>query len=61
MTLERSTDGINWFGLTRGDGTAKAVWTGNVNAPVTEESVAGATYRLNITLTSGTVSYEVRQ
>jgi len=62
MQLKRSTDGANWYPVTYSDGTVKGVWTGNVNAPITEETCAGAVYRLECTAyTSGTIAYEVRQ
>lgn len=62
VQLKRSTDGgATWYPITTGSGTVKGVWTGNVNAPVTEETCAGATYRLEVTLASGTLAYEVRQ
>lgn len=57
----RSTDGgTTRLPLTAG-GMAWAVYSGNVQEPVREESVAGATYWLDIALTAGTVAYEVRQ
>ena len=39
----------------------KGMWAGNVNAPITEETCSGAIYRLEFTIASGTVTYEVRQ
>lgn len=60
--LTRSTDGgATWYPITTGSGTVKGLWTGNVNAPITEETCKGAIYRLEIALTSGTINYEVRQ
>lgn len=62
VQLKRSTDGgTTWYPITTGSGTVKGVWTGNVNAPITEETCDGATYRLEFTRTSGTLDYEVRQ
>lgn len=60
--LLRSTDaGATKLPLTYPDGSASASWTGAVNAPVAEESCAGASYWLQFTRTSGTLTYEVRQ
>lgn len=62
VQLKRSTDNsVTWYPITTGSGTVKGVWSGNVNAPITEETCAGAIYRLEATLTSGNLSYEVRQ
>ena len=59
--VRRSTDGVNFFDLTTGNGTVKAQYTGAVNAAVGVETCEGAQYRLEFTITSGTVNYEVRQ
>jgi hypothetical protein len=62
VQLLRSTDGgATKLPITYGDGTVKAVWTGNANAAVTEETVATASYWLAITLSSGTLTYRVEQ
>jgi len=62
VQLERSTDaGGNWYAITRSDGAVKGVWSSNVNAIAGYETCAGAIYRLKITLSSGSISYEVRQ
>lgn len=62
VTLERSTDsGATWFGLTTGDGSLKGSWSGNINAPVAEETVDGARYLLPFAVSSGMIGYEVRQ
>jgi hypothetical protein len=62
VTLLRSRDGgTTKLALTYSDGTAKPTWTTALNTPVTEETVAGATYYLSITLTSGSVSYRLEQ
>ncbi len=62
VQLLRSTDGgTTNRAITTSDGTPKGQWSGNVNAPITEETVAGAHYYLAVTLTSGTLAYEVRQ
>lgn len=59
--LMRSTDeGVTITPLTIG-GMKWAEFTGNANEAVVEESVAGATYHLEITLASGTLNYEVAQ
>lgn len=60
--LLRSTDaGATKLPITFGDGSARGSWTGTVNAAIIEESCAGATYYLQFTRTSGTLTYEVRQ
>lgn len=62
VSLLRSADGgATRVPLTYADGSAKGVWTAPVNAPVAEESQAGATYYLSVTLSSGTVTYRVTQ
>lgn len=62
VQLLRSTDGgTTKLPLTYGDGTAKPVWTTTLNAAIAEETVAGATYYLVITLTSGGVTYRLDQ
>ena len=62
VQLLRSTDGgATRLPLTYGDGTAKPNWSGNLNAPVAEETVAAATYYLGVTLSSGTLSYRMEQ
>lgn len=58
--LLRSTDG----GATRLPATlagAALGWTANLNEAVAEESCAGATWYLAITLTAGTLTYRVAQ
>lgn len=61
VALERSDDdGVTWFAATLYTGDALA-WAQNVNAPVTEETVSGAQYRLNMSVSSGTIVYEIRQ
>jgi len=62
VTLQRSTDaGASWNALSYGDGSAKPAWTANMQAIVAEESVAGALYRLAITIASGTLAYRMEQ
>jgi hypothetical protein len=62
VVLQRSIDeGANWNALTYGDGGARPAWTGNMQAAVAEETVAGARYRLSVTLTSGTLGYRMEQ
>ena len=57
----RSTDGgTTMHGLTVA-GKSWAEFTTNVNEPVTEETVSGATYYLDIQLLSGTLAYQVAQ
>ena len=60
--LLRSTDGgATRLPLSYADGAPKAVFGGNMNAPVAEETVAAASYYLAVTLTGGAVSYRVEQ
>lgn len=62
VTVRRSTDGgATKLPLTFIDGSAKGVWSGNVNAAIGEESVAGGQWFLDIALTSGTLTYQVEQ
>lgn len=62
VTLLRSSDnGATRRPLTFIDGSPKGVWSGNVNAAIGEESVAGATYYLLFARTAGTLSYRVEQ
>jgi hypothetical protein len=62
VTLLRSSDnGATRRPLTFIDGSPKGVWSGNVNAAIGEESVAGATYYLQFARTAGTLSYRVEQ
>lgn len=61
-SVRRSIDGgATRLSLTFVDGSPKAVWSGNVNAAIGEESVAGAQLFLEIALTSGTLTYRVEQ
>jgi hypothetical protein len=62
IKLERSTDnGTTWLGITDSAGLVKGSWTINVNAPIVEDTVYGVIYRLNITLSGGTVTYKIQQ
>lgn len=65
VQLMRSTDsGTTWYPITTsasGVPITRCQWTANVNAAVQEEYCDGAIYCLQATLTSGTLSYEVRQ
>ena len=62
VQLLRSTDGgATKLAITYPDGSARATWTGAVNAAVVEDACASATYYLQFTRTSGTLVYEVRQ
>ncbi|WP_293882596.1 hypothetical protein [Sphingomonas sp.] len=59
--LLRSIDGgTNRLPLTIG-GQDWALFTGNCNEAVAEETVSGATYYLSLTIASGTVAYQVSQ
>lgn len=62
VQLLRSTDGgATKLPITYADGSPRGSWTGNVNAAVAEESVAGAAYYLGLTLGSGSVGYRMEQ
>lgn len=61
VTVKRSVDGgATTQGLTIG-GANWAVFAGNANEPVAEESEAAARYYLDVVLTSGTLAYRVAQ
>jgi hypothetical protein len=61
VTVVRSTDG----GATRQPltvaGQSWASFAGNANEPIGDETVAGATYYLQITINSGSLTYQVAQ
>lgn len=60
-SVQRSTDGgATMQPLTVG-GLGWANFSANANEPIGEESVAGATYYLSFSLTSGTASYRIAQ
>lgn len=62
VRLLRSRDGgATRLPLSYPDGSARGRWSANVNAAVVEESVAGATYYLDIALTAGALSYQLEQ
>jgi hypothetical protein len=62
VQLLRSVDGgATRLPLTYGDGSARPVWSANMQAAVADESVAAASYYLAITLTSGSLGYRVEQ
>ena len=61
VTLLRSTDGgASKLPVTYGDGSAKPTWSGNMQAPVGEESVSAAAYFLDFAGT-GTLKYKLEQ
>jgi hypothetical protein len=61
VSVQRSLNGgVGRQPLTVG-GMPWAMFEANANEPVGEESVAGATWWLAVTLASGTLGYEVRQ
>jgi hypothetical protein len=61
VRLQRSTDGgATRLGLTA-MGSAYGEFTGNVCEPVWEESETAALLYLNITVTSGSVTYRMGQ
>ncbi|HEU0043723.1 hypothetical protein [Sphingomonas sp.] len=60
--LLRSADGgATKLPITYSDGSARAAWTGAVNAAVTEETCGTATYYLQFTRNAGTLTYRVEQ
>lgn len=62
VKLLRSTDGgTTKRERTYGDGSPKPSWTSNMEAPVAEETVFGATYYVSFTRTSGTLEYKLEQ
>jgi hypothetical protein len=62
VQLLRSTDGgTTKLPLTYGDGSAKPVFAGAMQAPVAEETVGAATYYLAATLTAGALAYRMEQ
>jgi hypothetical protein len=62
VALLRSTDGgATLLPLTYSDGSPRTALIGNAQAPVAEETVAGAGYALSIILSSGTVAYRLEQ
>jgi len=61
VTVTRSIDGgLTRLPLTMG-GDPWARFTGNANEPIGEESAAEASWYLDIEVSSGAVTYEVRQ
>ena len=60
VQLLRSIDGgTTRLPITYPDGSARGSWSTNINSRVVEESEAGATYYLAITLSDGTLSYRI--
>lgn len=59
--LLRSTDGGTTKLPLTAAGVAYGAFTGNVNEAVAEESCAGATWYLAVTLSAGTLTYRVAQ
>ncbi|HEX7820767.1 MAG TPA: hypothetical protein VF463_09125 [Sphingobium sp.] len=61
VTVQRSTDGgVTRLPLTAGGG-AWGQYSANANEAVAEESVATATYYLDVQISSGTVAYRLEQ
>ena len=59
--IERSTDGgATWLPLTVG-GQPWGVYTANANEPAWSESEDGASFRLTVALTTGTLGYRIAQ
>ncbi len=62
VQLLRSIDGgTTRLPITYPDGSARGSWSTTVNARIADESEAGASYYLAITLSSGALSYRVSQ
>lgn len=61
VQLERSTNGTNFNKVTIGGGQNWGRYTGNCDEVVETPTDAAATYRLSITLTSGSVGYRLAQ
>lgn len=62
VQLLRSIDnGATKLPLTLSDGSPRGTFYGAMNAPVADESVVGATYYLQFTAVSGTLSYRMEQ
>lgn len=62
VQLLRSIDGgTTRLPITLIDGSTKGLFYGAINAPVADESVAGATYYLQFTAVSGTLAYRMEQ
>jgi hypothetical protein len=62
VQLLRSVDGgTTRLPVTYGDGTVKGTYSGNMNAAVAEETVAGAVWYLDVTLGSGTLNFRLEQ
>ncbi len=60
--LLRSVDGgVTRTPLTYADGSLRGVWSGNVNAPVHEESVADAALYLDFAHAGGTLAYRMER
>lgn len=59
--LRSIDDGATRLPITYPDGSARGSWSTNINSRVVEESEAGATYYLAITMTAGTLSYRIAQ
>jgi hypothetical protein len=62
VVLLRSRDGgATKLPLTYSDGSPKGSCALNVNAPIAQEPVTGATYYLDAMLSSGTLAYRMEQ
>lgn len=59
--LRASRAGAERLALTDGDGAPRTPWKTNLLSPVAEESVAGAQWFLDCTLTAGTLNYRMEQ
>jgi hypothetical protein len=61
VTVQRSTGDVAARRPLTAGGVQIARFRGNAQEPIAEETVAGATYWLEIAITSGTLSYRVQQ
>lgn len=62
VSISRSTDGgTTRYPLTYSDGSTKGGWSGHLNSPVGEESVAGASWFIEFTRSAGTLAYRLEQ
>ena len=61
VQLQRSIDGGTTRQPVTAGGQPWATFTANCNEPIAEETEAGATYYLSVTLAGGTLGYRVAQ
>lgn len=61
VQIERSTDGTNFFPVTQNGGQPAGHYTANADEEVGNPTDSSGTYRLNITITSGSLVYRLGQ